>query len=61
MQSILSDFKDRLIEKYGSLSDEYTEQFKHMEYRHIKTFEQISKLETSQELLNEEFSQIKIG
>ena len=56
MQSILSDFKDRLIEKYGSLSDEYTEQFKHMEYRHIKTFEQISKLETSQELLNEEFS-----
>ena len=61
MQTILSDFKDRLIEKYGSLSDEFTEQFKMMEYRHIRTFEQISKLETEQELLNEEFSQLKVG
>ena len=46
MQTILSDFKDRLIEKYGSLSEEFTEQFKMMEYRNIRTNEKINKLET---------------
>ena len=44
MQAILSDFKDRLMEKYASLSDEYCEQFKRMEYKHIQSFEQISGL-----------------
>ena len=33
MQAILSDFKDRLMEKYGNLADEFTEQFKRFDFK----------------------------
>ena len=59
MQSILSDFKDRMMEKYGSLSDEYTEQFKRLEYKHLSSIEQISRILEHYEVQKEEFALIK--
>lgn len=37
MQEIINSFKDRLMEKYAALSDEYTEQIKRLEHKQLNT------------------------
>ena len=54
MQEIVSSFKDRLMEKYQVLSDEYTEQFKRIDGKYMYIHEQIA-------LLTEKHEQLKHG
>ena len=44
MQDIISSFKDRLMEKFAALSDEYTEQIKRLEFKQLNTTDTISKI-----------------
>lgn len=42
LQEIIGNFKDRLMEKYAVLADEYTEQFKRLEYKQVAQDDRIS-------------------
>ena len=53
MQEIINNFKDRLMEKFAVLSDEYTEQFKKLEHKQLQTGESVSKVLR----LNESYAQ----
>ena len=45
----MSNFKDRLMEKYAVLADEYTDQFKKLEFKNLNMTEQITKLQRMQD------------
>ena len=48
LQEIVSSFKDRLMEKYAVLADEYTENFKRIEQKQLSNFDMIAKIERNQ-------------
>ena len=60
MQEIINNFKDRLMEKFAVLSDEYTEQFKKLEHKQLQTGESVSKVLRLNESYGQEMQSLKI-
>ena len=60
MQEIVSSFKDRLMEKYQVLSDEYTEQFRRIDNKYMNIHESIALLTKEQDLLKSCHSDLQV-
>ena len=60
MQAIIGSFKERLMEKYAVLADEYTETFKKIEHRHLSLMETIPSLVRRFDSLSQEQVALKV-
>ena len=60
MQEIMGNFKDRLMEKYAVLADEYTEQFKNLNSKHLLLSDSMNRLKAITDGMIGESNLIKV-
>ena len=61
LQEIIGNFKDRLMEKYAVLADEYTEQFKKLEHKQVTQDDKITNTLRKMEAFVKEAQELKIA